>query len=143
MNVLIVDDRKPRRLTFASLVRKVGVTDEPFLAETIEEAEAIIRDHSIQIAIVDLVLNPHNEDGFSEDKPLASIRLIEQIREANHDAQIVAVTQAASDFQGCLALRGGANDFVSEDWGIMRLEDYLLKWLNLAGMLQRDLALTP
>ena len=123
---LVVEDDKNSLDGYAELIRDAGF--ETLTARTLQDARRLLREHEIDVAILDLQL----PDG-------TGIELLEDLS-AQPDAEVVMITGHGSIDSAVEALRRGASDYLTKPVDIHRLRKILDKTRatkELAGLTKR------
>jgi DNA-binding NtrC family response regulator len=110
---LIVEDDKNSLDGYAELIRDEGF--ETLTAQTVDAARRLLREHAVDVAILDLQL----PDGTGID-------LLEELGQQPH-AEVVMITGHGSINSAVEALRRGASDYLTKPVDIHRLRKILDK----------------
>jgi len=110
---LVVEDDKNSLDGYAELIRDEGF--ETLTAQTVDDARRLVREHTVDVAILDLQL----PDGTGID-------LLDDLSE-QPDAEVVMITGHGSIDSAVEALRRGASDYLTKPVDIHRLRKILGK----------------
>lgn len=125
--LLVVEDLDDRRAKCLAVAREVGF-QAILEAASVAQAEDLIREHLVPIAVIDLGLPPEPGGEASEQ---GGLDLIASLHEAQPRCKIVAVTGLYDTEQGIKALEAGALDFISSKWLRINFYDLLEQKLRM------------